>query len=201
MSGCSNSCDVVTGRCGCSAPLSRPARGSPAPFKRLALRSTIGSSSIAPARNVSIYSIGLRALQAIRGPLNSRSGEVPRSHVVVLASNLVMSAEAGASPSWIRTAPVSMSSNDRISGVVTVHYLFGAATQELAIRLEASNDGTAWVDADVYPGWIQIVSATSERLKPMSVPFAFVRIACGLSGTVAGPVFACFDVRCMLDRS
>jgi hypothetical protein len=120
--------------------------------------------------------------------------------ITVFASNQPMAAPAGGAPSVITTDPVPMNGNDRVSGIVTTHYVFGPTTPTLTITVEGSNDGTAWVDF-TPGGWPEPAAAGSQELAAAEAIFAFVRMRFSFTDTGSGNAFICFDVHAVVDKS
>ena len=101
------------------------------------------------------------------------------------------------------TDAVALDGADRISGVLSLEYLFGGLSRQLTIKIQGSDDGTAWVDVAT---WAVIGTApVTLRLVAGEVTFAFVRLEYELIGSppppTPAPVFAGFDVHAILDKS
>jgi len=113
--------------------------------------------------------------------------------IVSFADNLVMVCDT--STSVITTDPVAMDGNDRLAGVLNVHYIFGT-NGLLSIQLQGSNDGTTWIDlgAPETEG-----AAEASGIGQVTAAYAFVRYEFTFSAADVGGI--CFDLHSRLDHA
>jgi len=119
---------------------------------------------------------------------------------VTFASNQILTSDGGASV--IYTEPLALGNDDRVSGVVNVHYIYGTGP-DLYIKTQVSNDGIYWVDqgidtASAPYGPIVIEGTGATRLPAATVLGAFVRVAMQFNAT-AGAIG--FDFHATLDHA
>ena len=113
--------------------------------------------------------------------------------VVSFANNLVM--VCNNSTSIIYTDPVPMSGFDRCIGILLIHYIFGTSAL-LSIQLQASNDGTTWIDVGA-PDTANSEGAAGVGTTGLS--YAFIRYEFTFSASDAGGL--CFDLPARLDHA
>ena len=189
---CVKGCNVVTGRCTC-VPLRSPS--PPGMIRKLPVFRPPGTprwrsrGRRAPSIGPGLEPTSLPDLPQIEGW--RRSG---RGRIVVPAQDQVMLADGGTAT--IRSDPVEIGENDRLTGIANVHYLTGT-TATIVVRLEASNDRTTWFELGGFGP--SIISDGATDLQTQVVVWAFVRFWLDFSVT-AGLGRTCFDIYCHLDH-
>ena len=119
--------------------------------------------------------------------------------LVVFANNQVLIAPAGGSVT-VTTDPVSVSGNNRATGVTNTTGIFSpAAGLGLRWKMQVSMNGQTWVDQGPS---VSVIATAGETLQPAStVTGVYARLSISFDADAGGIGAATFDIHVNFDRS